>query len=349
MERIKDLAKSFLYYSRYYHLIRFWRELVHPEGKLIILAYHNLSDENEGLDGSFSPLNLRSETTSQEFELQLRILRKWYRVVSLEEGVNWLKKGKGSRDKLVVITFDDSYESFYTLAFPLLKKYDFTATVFLPTDFVNTRKIFWWDELQQIIFHAFPSGKSASFLVQVIGENLTEQFSRTGKDIQCKRLFLESLELYLRELDDGQREEKVENLKKILLEGQKLELRTVKKLTWEQIVEMSREGISFGSHSCSHLNFKYASLERAKEELSKSKQKIEENTKKRVVSFAYPFAADFETHLRIRPIISRLQYECACACWSGVNLFDADAFFLRRMTLPMTTLSPLIKREFMLI
>jgi peptidoglycan/xylan/chitin deacetylase (PgdA/CDA1 family) len=42
-----------------------------------------------------------------------------------------------------VITFDDGYRDFYTNAFPILQKYHFPATVFLPTDFINdNRKIF---------------------------------------------------------------------------------------------------------------------------------------------------------------------------------------------------------------
>ena len=348
MGKIKDLAKSILYFFRYYHLVRFYHNLAHTDSKLMILAFHNISEASESLDESFQPLNLRPEINIRQFELQLKCLKRWCKVVSLEEGVNWMKKERVFRDKLAVITFDDSYESFYTLAFRLLKKYDLPATVFLPTDFINTPRMLWWDELQQIIFYAVPSDSSASALIPVMGEKLTKQFLKAGENFKRKKFFLESLENYLRRIEDGQREEKIENLKQLLLKGRDVKLKTLKNLSWDQIAEMSREGISFGSHTCSHLNLKFASLERVKEELAKSKEIIEENIKAKVVSFAYPIEADFETHLRVRPILINLKYECACASWKRVNLSNFDPFFLRRTTLPMSAWKPLIVRELLL-
>jgi peptidoglycan/xylan/chitin deacetylase (PgdA/CDA1 family) len=41
--------------------------------------------------------------------------------------------------KYVVLTFDDGFRDFYTQAFPILQKYGFTATVFLPTGFIDNK------------------------------------------------------------------------------------------------------------------------------------------------------------------------------------------------------------------
>ena len=41
--------------------------------------------------------------------------------------------------KAFVLTFDDGYENFLTNAFPILAHYQFTATVFLPTNLVSGR------------------------------------------------------------------------------------------------------------------------------------------------------------------------------------------------------------------
>ena len=40
-------------------------------------------------------------------------------------------------EKLVGITFDDGYQDFHTIAFPILSRYGYSATVFLPTAYIG--------------------------------------------------------------------------------------------------------------------------------------------------------------------------------------------------------------------
>jgi peptidoglycan/xylan/chitin deacetylase (PgdA/CDA1 family)/2-polyprenyl-3-methyl-5-hydroxy-6-metoxy-1,4-benzoquinol methylase len=47
------------------------------------------------------------------------------------------KKVRGIPGKPVVLTFDDAYADFYESAWPLLRRYGFTATVFVPTDYIG--------------------------------------------------------------------------------------------------------------------------------------------------------------------------------------------------------------------
>lgn len=42
--------------------------------------------------------------------------------------------------RCVVLTFDDGYLDFYTQAFPVLRRYGFTATVFLPTAYIDGKR-----------------------------------------------------------------------------------------------------------------------------------------------------------------------------------------------------------------
>jgi peptidoglycan/xylan/chitin deacetylase (PgdA/CDA1 family) len=51
-------------------------------------------------------------------------------------------------DKTVVITFDDGFRNNYTQAFPILKMYGFTATVFLTIDHING--VCTWDKHESI-------------------------------------------------------------------------------------------------------------------------------------------------------------------------------------------------------
>jgi peptidoglycan/xylan/chitin deacetylase (PgdA/CDA1 family) len=52
---------------------------------------------------------------------------------------------------------------------------------------------------------------------------------------------------------------------------------------------MSENGITFGSHTCSHINTKVVSDIKLKNELMKSKQKIEHMIKRKIDTFSYPY------------------------------------------------------------
>src|SRR4029079_4336357 len=64
-------------------------------------------------------------------------------------------------DKLVVLTFDDSAKSHYTVARPLLKKYGFGATFFVTEGFdsrTNKRDYVTWDEIAALHNDGFEIG-----------------------------------------------------------------------------------------------------------------------------------------------------------------------------------------------
>lgn len=69
-----------------------------------------------------------------QFRRQLRYL-KWrgYKTISLEDLLQWLSNAKEIPKRSVILTIDDGYRDNYINAFPLLKKFGFTATIFLIT------------------------------------------------------------------------------------------------------------------------------------------------------------------------------------------------------------------------
>lgn len=86
-----------------------------------------------------------------QFDAQLEWLAKnRYRVLSLDELAAFLAGRQAVPQRSVVITIDDGYESVYRYAYPALKKYGFTATLFVYSDFVGARDGLSWAQLQDM-------------------------------------------------------------------------------------------------------------------------------------------------------------------------------------------------------
>ena len=87
-----------------------------------ILMYHHFADEGE-------PGTIISSAT---FESQLKALSDaGYSAISFDELCAYVSDGVDLPDRPVIITIDDGYGSVYETAFPLLKKYNMKATVFI--------------------------------------------------------------------------------------------------------------------------------------------------------------------------------------------------------------------------
>jgi peptidoglycan/xylan/chitin deacetylase (PgdA/CDA1 family) len=93
-----------------------------------VLNYHQINNN------AHNPLTL----SDSEFEAQIKYLAKnGYTAISPDELADYIQYGKALPTNPILITFDDGYKDNYQVAYPILKKYHFTATIFLISDFVN--------------------------------------------------------------------------------------------------------------------------------------------------------------------------------------------------------------------
>jgi peptidoglycan/xylan/chitin deacetylase (PgdA/CDA1 family) len=111
--------------------------------RIPILMYHSISDTKEDGVHPYYQIN----TSPRVFAEHMRFLHENnYSVISLSEAVTLLSVSTSTTQPLnhstnlarfAVLTFDDGYMDFFASAFPILKNYGFTATVFLPTAFID--------------------------------------------------------------------------------------------------------------------------------------------------------------------------------------------------------------------
>ena len=116
---------------------------VDPTGYQIvpILVYHNLGPQSKG----------RLTMGVATFEEEMRYLKTHdYRVISLNEFVEFASLRRQLPHKSVVLTFDDGWKPFREFAYPILKELGFTATLFIYSDFVGARTALNWNEIRQL-------------------------------------------------------------------------------------------------------------------------------------------------------------------------------------------------------
>jgi len=216
-----------------------------------ILTYHSIS---ENLFGKVHPYH-QINTPLPIFTKQMQWLRQQgYRTMDLSEMQAAFEAGH-DLSKRVVLTFDDGYRDFYCDAYPVLRRFGFTATVFLATDRIRDTSI--------------------------------------------------------------------------RLEGADY-------LTWNEVRELSSQGITFGSHSVTHADLRSLGPEQIEYELGYSKETIEQQIGAPVESFSYPFTLPEEDGDFIRYLADSLEnmgYASGVSSTIGRAMPKDPRFFLPRLSL----------------
>jgi peptidoglycan/xylan/chitin deacetylase (PgdA/CDA1 family) len=101
-----------------------------------VLMYHRVDPQLSARD----PITVSLTVMTPAFESQLRLLRAaGYESAHLAAVRDALDHHTPLPGRQIILTFDDGYEDHYTVVFPLLKRYGFTATFFVVTSAVGTR------------------------------------------------------------------------------------------------------------------------------------------------------------------------------------------------------------------
>jgi len=105
-------------------------------------------------------------------------------------------------------------------------------------------------------------------------------------------------------------------------------------LTWDEVRELSRCGIQFGSHTVSHPQLRILSPAAIDEEILISKNTIEDKLGCAVESFAYPYAfpqTDRDFKKMLRDSLERAGYQNGVCTIVGRVGHESDRFFLERL------------------
>lgn len=306
----KIILSKMLYYSG---IISLFEKLKSFNG-IRILAYHKINND--------CPNYLNLSTKISNFEKQMEYLRKHYHIVSLQEVVSLMKANQKIPKRTVAITFDDGYKDTYTNAYPILKKYNIPATIFLTLNPIEYKIPLWFE----CIIYAITNTSRKTLNLEPVG--LKKYLVDSLKE---KRETIDQIVSYTKKLNKEDRE----ILLKFMSKELQVDLDDLKMkeelLSWEEINEMKSNGISFGAHSMSHSILTQMPLKEAEYEICESKRMIGEKLGEKVSFFAYPNGGKGDFNEDIINILKDNGFSGACTLIEGVN--NTDTFALKRLNI----------------
>ena len=292
-----------------------------PQGRLVILNYHRISDRRDEKSLSLFDIGV----TREKFEKEMKYLSRNFSVIPFSQAIDLLKNENNWPRFPVVISFDDGYRDIYFNAFPVLERFNLSAIVFVSTRMVEKSEPFWWDELEDLVEHNH---------LEEIKLALENCFSPEYdldlgffKQIQDKKVFLETLTEQIKKIKGRYREELLNRLKS-LLKSEKEAKGEV--LSWDEIKKLRKNGIEFGSHTHNHYLLTFEDPKTIAEELKTSKQKLEENLEEKIEYLSYPSGL---YNPETEKIAKECGYKAGCSNSYGFNHKGTDLFSLKRLSL----------------
>ncbi len=249
----------------YYGTGRFKTRL---RGRVVILAYHRVLTQKD-LAAHFVQPGMY--VLADVFESQMRFVREHFCLLSIGELFQrWKSGGLDERSRYCVITFDDGWLDNYVYAYPVLRRLGIPATIFLPTRFVGTDEWFWPDKLAYLLRCSRPNGTPP-------GAEGTEWITHVEDVIaRWKRMTGAAIETALSEMS---RTLGVSVPRERAVVG------------WEEVAEMARNGISFGSHSATHAILTNVTREELRREVDESLRVLQDRSGNCIPVFCYPNGA----------------------------------------------------------
>jgi peptidoglycan/xylan/chitin deacetylase (PgdA/CDA1 family) len=292
---------------------------------LRVLTYHRVAELKDS--PMLDPRMISA--TAATFDQQMRYLAKHYRVVSLEEVLDAVEKGTCLPNRAVLITFDDAYCDFAEYAWPILRRYQLPATLFVPTAYPDqSDRAVWWDRLH----------RAFSFTLQAEVSS-TPVGALPLKPSAERRQSLRRLHSYLKTIAHTDAMALVDEICSNL-DGCQVAQKSV--LSWEELRQLARDGVTLVAHTRTHpILTQLLSPEQVREEVIGSQIDLQREIGQVLPVFCYPSGAHNDTVVNI---LEQEGFVMAFTTLDGHNdLHRTHPLRLRRTNITQRT-SPFIFR-----
>jgi len=262
----------------------------------LILTYHRIVENEKQIDSEISSISVTTKT----FERQIKLLKKKFNMVSIDEILKINNKYK----KNLAITFDDGYKDNLIHAVPILEKYDVPATIYITTRFLENKWDMWWYEIEKIIWQK----DKLDF------HFLNKKYYFDLKEENNKKKCYKKLSLLFKNLSYSDQNKLLEQITKT---KEKVQFKN-KILNKSDLIQLDKKkNITIGSHTHTHANLAILSDNDCKKELLYSKKILENILNKEIAHFAFPYGSKKDAGFRESNFVKDAGYQTAVTTQLG--------------------------------
>ena len=289
---------------------------------LLVINYHRVGDAalTPYDPGIFS-------AAAGEFRAQMEFVARHLAPVTLAESLDYLENPErrdASGRCRALVTFDDGYLDNFEVAFPILRQVGLQAVFFLPTSFVGTAEIPWWDTIAHIV-------KSARRRAFQLAYPCEARFDVDADGLG--NVLREVLNLYKRPdmLDSGRFIGELE----AACQGRCPEDGKTQRclMNWDEVAKMARGGMAIGAHSHTHRLLGRLSESEQREEMATARRILRERVEVEAETIAYPVGQRSSFTDRTKVLAAEAGYRAGFSFYGGINggSRPVDPFDVRRV------------------
>lgn len=294
-------ALNGLYYSGAHHALK-----NQFRGVGALLTLHHVQPELG--EDRFAPNRILSVTPEFLDRTIERIRDLSYDIVALDEVQRRLIE-KDFRKPFVSFTLDDGYADNYVHSFPVFRKHRVPFTIYLCTGLMDGSADPWWSTLEEIVL------KQQSLEVTLDG--VRQVF--TAESTREKYRAFESIYWALRQMPLAAQLATMRDLREEYLGDADAHASPAEYLSPEMIAEMQASGLlTIGAHTVNHHALSKLSDDELRDEMSRGRDVLEQQTGERPRHFAYPYGDAGSAARREFEMAEELGFQTAVSTRKGV-------------------------------
>ncbi len=211
-------------------------------------------------------INFHEVMDSNSFEEIIIFLKKSYNMIGIEQLIEHYSLNKTMRN-ICHLTFDDGHRSFYNNAYPVLKKHNIPASVYVSPEITIRQSNFWFQEVK-----GFDTEKFRQVVAQILelDGDLLKNFSISDM-LKCLKIDMiwEIINTYKKKYDP--------------------ETKSPLNMSVDQILELDKDQlITVGAHTLKHPILANEDADDSRDEISLSINGLADMLNHDITCFAYP-------------------------------------------------------------